>query len=199
MNSFSQTRPPQPCFQDAVSELRDVLDRLNELSAAVEITGNLLVQSLDSGHKLLTCGNGGSAADALHMAEELTGRYLRERRALPAICLNADVTALTCIGNDYGFERIFSRQIEALGQAGDVLVAFSTSGNSRNIILALETARTKGLITILVSGKDGGSAKPLSDHALVVPSATTARIQEVHTLVMHQWLEAIDLHFTPLP
>lgn len=199
MNSFSQTRPPQPCFQDAVSELRDVLDRLDELSAAVEITGNLLVQSLDSGHKLLTCGNGGSAADALHMAEELTGRYLRERRALPAICLNADVTALTCIGNDYGFERIFSRQIEALGQAGDVLVAFSTSGNSRNIILALETARTKGLITILVSGKDGGSAKPLSDHALVVPSATTARIQEVHTLVMHQWLEAIDLHFTPLP
>ncbi len=199
MNSFSQTRPPQPCFQDAVSELRDVLDRLDELSAAVEITGNLLVQSLDSGHKLLTCGNGGSAADALHMAEELTGRYLRERRALPAICLNADVTALTCIGNDYGFERIFSRQIEALGQAGDVLVAFSTSGNSRNIILALETARTKGLITILVSGKDGGSAKPLSDHALVVPSATTARIQEVHTLVMHQWLEAIDLYFTPLP
>lgn len=196
MNTISSPRAALPPFREAVSELRDVLNRLDELSAVVEGAGDLLTRTLDAGGKILTCGNGGSAADALHMAEELIGRYLRDRRALPSICLNSDVTALTCIGNDYGFDRIFSRQIEGLGKSDDVLVAFSTSGNSKNILLALETAREQGIATILLSGKDGGLAKSLCSHAIIVPSETTARIQEVHTLIMHQWLEAIDLHFT---
>ena len=141
---------------------------------------------------MLTCGNGGSAADALHLAEELVGRFKKDRRALPAICLNADVTALTCIGNDYGFDALFSRQVEALGRPGDVLAGFSTSGNSRNVNAAFAAARRQGLVTILLSGRDGGAARALADHPLVVPSQTTARIQEVHTLILHQWLEAID-------
>jgi phosphoheptose isomerase len=186
-------------FQDTIEELSILLQRTTELTGAVEEAGALIVRTLANGNKALTCGNGGSAADALHMAEELTGRYRRERRALPAICLNADVTALTCIGNDYGFDRIFSRQIEALGQPGDVLVAFSTSGNSPNILQGLDAARQLGVTTILLSGKDGGDAKPMCDMPIIVPSATTARIQEVHTLIMHQWLEVIDLHFAGTP
>jgi D-sedoheptulose 7-phosphate isomerase len=133
------------------------------------------------------------------MAEELTGRYLRERRALPAICLNADVTALTCIGNDYGFDQIFARQLEALGKPGDILVAFSTSGNSPNILRCLDTARQLQIHSVLLAGKDGGAAKSRCDRPLIVPSSTTARIQEVHTLIMHQWLERIDIHFTSTP
>ena len=162
------------------------------LAPAVDAAGEAILASLRSGGKLLTCGNGGSAADALHLAEELVGRYRIDRRALPAICLNADVTALTCIANDYGYNAIFSRQVEALGRSGDVLVGFSTSGNSPNVLAAFAAARARGVITILLSGKDGGQARTQCDHALVVPSATTARIQEVHTLVLHQWLEAID-------
>jgi D-sedoheptulose 7-phosphate isomerase len=154
--------------------------------------GEAILTCLKNGGQLLTCGNGGSAADALHLAEELVGRYKVERRPLPAICLNADVTALTCIANDYGYDRIFSRQIEAFGRPGDVLVAFSTSGNSANALAALACAEPMGLVTILLSGKDGGAAKGTCDHEIIVPSDTTARIQEIHTLILHQWLEQID-------
>jgi D-sedoheptulose 7-phosphate isomerase len=199
-----ENKPPQPQpntvtpppFEDAIKELETVLQQTRSLAQTVDETGECLVRALSAGNKIFTCGNGGSAADALHMAEELTGRYLRERRALPAICLNADVTALTCIGNDYGFEHIFARQLEALGQAGDVLVAFSTSGNSPNIIRCLQTAHRLGMQSVLLSGKDGGAAKQGCDTPIIVPSNTTARIQEVHTLIMHQWLERVDLHFT---
>src|SRR5262249_8518219 len=120
------------------------------------------------------------------------GRYNLERRGLPAVCLNADVTALTCIGNDYGYDRVFSRQVEALGRPEDVLVGFSTSGNSPNVLAAFRLAHEIGLTTIFLGGKDGGLAKGLCDHEIVIPSKTTARIQEVHTLILHQWLEAID-------
>jgi len=183
-----------PSFESALKELSDVLAASVALAPLVEQTGRVILDSLRQGGQLLTCGNGGSAADALHMAEELVGRYRRERRALPAVCLAADPTALTCIGNDYGFEQVFSRGVEALGRKGDVLVAFSTSGNSANILAAFRAARGRGVVSILLSGKHGGQARALADHALIVPSANTARIQEVHTLVLHQWLEAIDAH-----
>ncbi|WP_419788555.1 D-sedoheptulose-7-phosphate isomerase [Mucilaginibacter sp. SP1R1] len=148
--------------------------------------------SILNGGKLLTCGNGGSAADALHLSEELVGRYQAERRSLPAICLNADVTAITCIGNDYGFEQIFSRQVHGLGKPNDILVGFSTSGNSANVLAAFEQARRQGIVTIYLGGKKGGAMKGTCDHEIIVPSNTTARIQEVHTFILHQWLELLD-------
>ena len=180
-------------FEESLVELVDVLQKSKNLAQSVAKVGNTIIQSILSGGKLLTCGNGGSAADALHLAEELVGRYNHERKGLPAICLNADVTALTCIANDYGYERIFARQVEALGKAGDVLVGFSTSGNSKNVNEAFKLAKQMGVITVLLCGKDGGAAKGMCDYELIVPSNTTARIQEVHTVILHQWLEAIDV------
>jgi len=194
MTTSASCQSGSPSFESSLRELSDVLAASIVLAPLVAQTGCLILDSLRQGGQLLTCGNGGSAADALHLAEELVGRYRRERRALPAVCLAADPTALTCIGNDYGFEQVFSRGVEALGRRGDVLVAFSTSGNSANILAALRAARERGVVSILLSGKDGGQARVLADHALIVPSANTARIQEVHTLVLHQWLEAIDAH-----
>jgi D-sedoheptulose 7-phosphate isomerase len=189
-----------PTFTESLDELRSVLTASTALSPVVSTVGGVILASLRQGGKLLTCGNGGSAADALHLAEELVGRYKIERRALPAICLNSDVTALTCIGNDYGYDAIFSRQVEALGRRGDVLVGFTTSGNSANVLAAFATARARGISTVLLSGKDGGKARTQCDFPIIVPSATTARIQEVHTLVLHQWLEAIDAaDWTQLP
>lgn len=179
-------------FRDSLLELSSVLAASTAIQETVEMAGRAILDCLHRGGKLLTCGNGGSAADALHLAEELVGRYDAERRALPAVCLNADVTALTCIGNDYGYDKVFSRQVEALGRPGDVLVGFTTSGNSPNVLAALRVAQSLGLITILLGGKDGGAAKGTCPHEIIVPSFTTARIQEVHTLILHQWLEAID-------
>jgi phosphoheptose isomerase len=179
-------------FQSSIDELQSVLTASSALAPAVEAAGRAIVEALLAGGKLLTCGNGGSAADALHLAEELVGRYAVERRALPAVCLNADPTAITCICNDYGYEKVFSRGVEALGKPGDVLVGFTTSGNSANVIAAFEAAAPRSVTTILVAGKSGGNARGLCDHEIIVPSDNTARIQEVHTLVLHQWLEAID-------
>lgn len=191
MSSASRT---PPTFAQSVDELRAVLEAAHALTPAVEAVGAAILASLKAGGTLLTCGNGGSAADALHLAEELVGRYSRERRALPAICLNADPTAITCICNDYGYEHVFSRGVEALARRGDVLVGFSTSGNSANVLAAFTAAKKKGVITVLLAGKDGGKARGTCDHEIVVPSKNTARIQEVHTLVLHQWLEGIDAH-----
>lgn len=183
-----------PTFLQSIEEARAVLESCRALAPAVERAGEAILGSLIAGGTLLTCGNGGSAADALHLAEELVGRYSRERRALPAICLNADPTAITCIGNDYGYEQVFSRGVEALGRRGDILVGFTTSGNSANVLAAFAAAKKKGVVTVLLSGKDGGKARGGCDHEIIVPSASTARIQEVHTLVLHQWLEGIDAH-----
>lgn len=183
---------PVPTFSRSIEELRAVLSAAQALGPAVEAAGAAILVSLKAGGTLLTCGNGGSAADALHLAEELVGRYSRERRALPAICLNADPTAITCICNDYGYEHVFSRGVEALARRGDVLVGFTTSGNSANVLAAFAAAKKKGVTTVLLAGKDGGRARGTCDHEIVVPSNNTARIQEVHTLVLHQWLEAID-------
>src|ERR1041385_3593615 len=179
-------------FRNALQELSSLLESCKQLESAVERAGESILACLGRGGKLLTCGNGGSAADALHLAEELVGRYDADRRALPAVCLNADVTALTCIGNDYGYDRIFSRQVEPLGRWGDVLVGFTTSGNSPNVLAAFQTARAMDVRTVFLGEKNGGKAKGSCDHEIIVPSFTTARIQEVHTLILHQWLEAVD-------
>jgi D-sedoheptulose 7-phosphate isomerase len=181
-------------IQPAIYELQQVLSDMGSLSDFIDAAGQVIVSALTTGHKVLTCGNGGSAADALHFAEELVGRYSRNRRALPAVCLNADATALTCIANDFGFENIFSRAVEALGAPGDVIVGFSTSGNSVNVRQAIQASKEKGLVTIMLLGKGGGQSKGLADFEIIVPSQNTARIQEVHTLVLHSWLDVIDAH-----
>lgn len=154
-----------------------------------------LAASLADGHKVLACGNGGSAADAQHFAAELTGRYERERPGLPGIALTVDSSALTAIGNDYGFERVFAKQVEALGVTGDWLLAISTSGSSPNVVKAIEAAHARGLHVIAMTGKDGGAmAKMLrqGDVELRAISGVTARIQEVHILFLHCLCDAID-------
>lgn len=151
----------------------------------LEILAQRCVSALNSGGKILFFGNGGSAADAQHLATELSIRFVADRRALAGLALTTDSSALTACGNDYGFEALFSRQIEALGRAGDVAIGFSTSGNSPNIIRALETARRLGMTAAAFSGKTGGKLKEIADPMLCVPSATTARIQEIHIILGH--------------
>ena len=157
--------------------------------------GDDMAERLKRGCRILVCGNGGSAADAQHFAAELSGRYIKERRALAGIALTTDTSALTAIGNDYGFDRIFSRQVEALGRPGDLLVGISTSGNSPNVILAVEAAKQLGIRTIGLLGRDGGKLKDLVDDAIIVPCPITARIQEVHQMIYHFWCETIEAHF----
>jgi D-sedoheptulose 7-phosphate isomerase len=140
----------------------------------------------------LICGNGGSAADAQHIAAEFVGRYETERRALPAIALTTDTSALTALANDYGFERVFARQVEALAQPGDCLIAISTSGNSPNVIAAVMTARSLGCRVIGMTGAKGKKLASLSDACLMVPSDRTARIQEAHITIAHIWCELVD-------
>ena len=154
-----------------------------------------MAERLRRGGRILVAGNGGSAADAQHLAAELSGRYLKERRALAGIALTTDTSALTAIGNDYGFDFVFSRQVEALGRPGDLFIGISTSGNSPNILKAVESAKALGLKTLGLLGRDGGKLKAMVDDALVVPSPVTARIQEVHQMVYHFWCEAIDAQF----
>jgi D-sedoheptulose 7-phosphate isomerase len=151
-----------------------------------------MAERLRRGCRILVCGNGGSAADAQHFAAELSGRFVKERRALAGIALTTDTSALTAIGNDYGFDQIFSRQVEALGRPGDLLVGLSTSGHSPNVIRAVEAARSLGMRTLGLLGRDGGRLRDLVDDALVVPSPVTARIQEVHLMTYHLWCEALD-------
>jgi D-sedoheptulose 7-phosphate isomerase len=176
----------------ALTALITTAQRTKVLAPAIDAAGFELKAILGRGGKILTAGNGGSAADALHMAEELVGRYSKERPAMAALSLCADPTTLTCIANDYGYNRVFARQVEGLGRSGDALVVFTTSGNSPNLIEALNTARERDLITFALLGKDGGKAKGLAHHELIVPGEDTARIQEIHTLILHSWLETIE-------
>ena len=157
--------------------------------------GEDMAERLKRGCRILMCGNGGSAADAQHFAAELSGRYVKERRALAGLALTTDTSALTAIGNDYGYDLVFSRQVEALGRPGDLLVGISTSGNSRNVILAVEAAKAQGMRTLGLLGRDGGQLRTLVDDALVVPSPVTARVQELHQMTYHFWCELIDTHF----
>jgi len=151
-----------------------------------------ITQALRQGGKVLTCGNGGSAAEALHLAEEMIGRFHRHRAPLAAICLNADPTALTCIANDFGFEEVFTRQVEGLGRKGDVLVALSTSGRSPNVVRALKQARQLGLTTIGMLGERGSPAEEFCDLALICEMKTAAHKQEAHLTAIHVILEHLD-------
>ncbi|UZP75616.1 SIS domain-containing protein [Candidatus Paraluminiphilus aquimaris] len=147
--------------------------------------GEICAEALRAGKRIYLCGNGGSAADAQHIAAELIGRFVSDRRSLPAIALTTDTSALTAIGNDYGYDHVFSRQVEGLAQPGDVLLAISTSGNSMNILNAVESAQKSGVLAIGLSGKSGGELHRVADLSLVVPSDVTARIQEMHIVVGH--------------
>ena len=162
------------------------------LEADIKKACETAVAILKAGGKILLCGNGGSAADAQHIAAELTGRYKTERGALAGIALTTDTSALTAIGNDYGYEFVFSRQLEALGREGDLLIAISTSGNSGNVVKALELARKIGIKTIGLSGRTGGAMNELCELNLVVPSNDTPRIQEMHIMIGHIICQAID-------
>ncbi|MBX7054867.1 MAG: SIS domain-containing protein [Pyrinomonadaceae bacterium] len=167
----------------------------SSLTGAIRDGAELLFETFAAGKKVLVCGNGGSAADAQHIAAEFVGRYETERRALPSVALTTDTSALTALSNDYGFERVFARQVEALAVEGDCLIAITTSGNSPNVIAAVMEARSRGCKVIGLTGKNGKKLAGLSDHCLLVPSTRTARIQEAHIAIAHIWCEAIDIRF----
>ncbi|ACV26093.1 phosphoheptose isomerase [Kangiella koreensis] len=165
------------------------------LPESIEKAGQIMVNSLLNGHKILTCGNGGSAGDAQHFSSEMLNRFERERPSLPAIALTTDTGTLTSISNDYSYNDVFAKQLRALGQPGDVLLAFSTSGNSRNVINAMETALSKDMLIVSLTGKDGGEMAGLigpNDIEIRVPSNSTARIQEVHLVIIHALCDFID-------
>jgi len=165
--------------RDVITQIeKDMLPRILEMVA-------MLVETFSRGGKLLVMGNGGSAADAQHFAAEIVGRFKMERRGLPAIALSTDTSILTAVGNDYGFDDVFSRQIEALSSSGDLAIGISTSGNSPNVLKALKLAREKGCRTIGLLGKDGGTIKDVCDLALIVPTNDTPRIQEGHITIIH--------------
>ncbi len=170
----------------------EVSSKIKKLLPLIKRTANLCVKSLKNGGKIILCGNGGSAADAQHISAELTGRYKSERKGLAGIALTTDTSALTAIGNDYGFEYIFSRQVEAIGKKDDILIAISTSGNSQNIINAIESAKKKEIKIITLIGKDGGKMKDLGDINIMIPSNNTPRIQEMHIMIGHMICLLID-------
>jgi D-sedoheptulose 7-phosphate isomerase len=159
---------------------------------AIAVAAERMIESFRAGHKLLAFGNGGSASDAQHLCAELAGRYVRERPGLPAIALTANTSDLTAIGNDYGYDRVFARLVEAHGRAGDVAVAISTSGNSRNVLEAVALARQRGLVTIGLTGRDGGKLAGTVDVPIAVASDRTPRIQETHIAILHVLCELVD-------
>jgi D-sedoheptulose 7-phosphate isomerase len=180
-------------FQQAISEHLRIIESLAAQQSLLEHIGAQMSQAILRGNKVLWCGNGGSAADSQHLAAELMGRFRRERCGLPSIALTTDTSILTAIGNDYGYERVFQRQVEALCQAGDILVGISTSGNSRNVCAALETARQRGAFTVAFTGDGGGEMSRIAEAVLCVPSKDTARIQEGHILCGHMLCDWIEL------
>jgi D-sedoheptulose 7-phosphate isomerase len=186
---------PVTNVRSQIEASRDVIASLLAQEEAIARIAAVCVEALRAGKKILTCGNGGSSCDAMHLAEELVARYRSDRRALPALALVADPSVLSCIANDFGWEEVFTRQLEAHGRAGDVLVVFTTSGKSENIGRALRRARELGITTIGLLGKDGGPSLPLCDHAVVVASDDTARIQEAHALLLHILCEAAEAEF----
>lgn len=179
-------------FAQSIEAKQQAADILNEPAAQA---AELMLQCLMNDGKILACGNGGSAADAQHFAAEMTGRFEKERMELAAVALTTDTSALTAIGNDYGFEQVFSKQVRALGRAGDILVGISTSGNSANVIEAIKAAHERDMHVIALTGRDGGRIAALlkdSDILLNVPHQRTARIQEIHILLIHALCDCID-------
>ena len=175
-----------------LEEHRDVAAAMQPLLPAIGALTARICEAFATGGRLYAFGNGGSAADAQHLAAELIGRYRRDRRPLPAVALTVDPSVVTCIANDYGYERVFARQVEALAGPRDVVVAFTTSGRSQNVIDGLEAARRAGATSVLFGGGDGGAAAGSADIALLAPSTTTARIQEMHLLLLHLVSEGVD-------
>ena len=180
-------------FLTNLNEHMALFQQLSGLDAAISQAIDACVQSLQKGGKLMLCGNGGSAADSQHLAAEFTGRFSQDRPPIAAVALSSDTSALTCIGNDYSFNDIFSRQVQALGKAGDCLIAISTSGNSGNVLSAVAAAQSLGISTIGLLGRDGGKLKAQCDVSIVVPSQVTARIQEAHILIGHSLCGAVEL------
>lgn len=177
------------------SHLETVNKVINNMENDIETAAIIIIDALKNGNKILLCGNGGSAADAQHIAAELTGRYKTERRGLPGIALTTDTSALTAIGNDYGYNRIFDRQVESLASRGDVIIGISTSGNSKNVISALKLGQELGCKTVGFTGRDGGEMNKVCDINLIVPSDNTPRIQEIHILFGHTICQIIDNNF----
>ncbi len=178
-------------LEKAVGELSQLIPQLAALEPQMSRLASAMMDAWAKRGKVMTCGNGGSASDAMHLAEELIARFQKNRRALAAIAL-CDPTAVTCAANDFGYDAVFSRQVEGLGNPGDVLIAFSTSGNSVNVIRALEAALKQGVVTAGFLGRDGGKAKALCDIPIVVPAQTSARIQEGHKVLYHVLCEWVD-------
>ena len=169
-----------------------VVQDMKKIMPEVASAGLRVRTALEKGRKILICGNGGSAADSQHMAAEFVGRFVKERQSLPALALTVDTSLLTAVGNDYGFDCVFSRQVEGLGQEGDVLIAISTSGNSANVVKAVKTAKEKGIYVIALTGENGGILAKESDLCLAVPSQVTARIQEMHIMIIHMICEIAE-------
>ena len=174
--------------QGAAATIAALTEQADRIAAAAQ----LMIETLCAGGQVLTAGNGGSAAEAMHMAEELVGRFRTNRRSLPAVSMVSDGTALTCIGNDFGFDEIFARQVWGLGQKGDLLIAFTTSGKSRNVLRALEEANKKKMKSICFLGRDGGFTKGVATLDLIVSGTSTARIQESQKLLFHVLCETVD-------
>ena len=184
----------QGLVRKTLEEHISVARAMQALEPRIAEAGQICANALQSGKRIYLCGNGGSAADAQHIAAELIGRFVGERRSLPAIALTTDTSALTAIGNDYGYDQVFSRQVEGLAEEGDILIAISTSGNSSNILKAVEVARQQGSHVIGLSGKSGGELRRAADLSLVVPSDVTARIQEMHIVIGHLLCALIERH-----
>ncbi|MEI6739881.1 MAG: SIS domain-containing protein [Gemmatimonadaceae bacterium] len=177
----------------ALLELADTARRTaQELEGAIDEALAMVRRTVGSGGTIFFCGNGGSAADAQHMATEYVVRYMRNRRAYPAIALTTDTSLLTATGNDFGFDHIFSRQVEALAKPGDLLIIHSTSGNSPNVLLAAEAARAKGVPVLAFSARDGGALRALADHNIIIPTSRTDRAQELHLCIEHAICDAIE-------
>ncbi|WP_420714794.1 D-sedoheptulose-7-phosphate isomerase [Roseateles sp. SL47] len=180
-------------FLSNLTSHQALMAELPALDGVLTAAGKALGERLRHGGKLMFCGNGGSAADSQHLAAELTGRFMKDRRPLAGLALSTDSSALTCIGNDYSFDDVFARQVVALGRPGDALLAISTSGNSANVLKAVQAARELGVFTVGLLGRDGGRLREVCDTAIVVPSQVTARIQEAHLLIGHTLCGMIEI------
>jgi D-sedoheptulose 7-phosphate isomerase len=195
----SHSKSHKSTWLSALTEAQSTLDLFLKDSAQIEKCerfSNLLIETFQGGGKLFTCGNGGSHCDAMHFAEEFTGRYRKDRRPLGALALG-DPSHVTCVSNDYGFDQIFSRQLEGLARKGDMLVGLSTSGNSANVIMAFESAKQMGIRTVALLGKDGGKLASMADLAIVIKATTSDRIQEMHIKLIHTVIETVERQIFP--
>jgi len=185
---------PTNLLNQKVLTLQDLLSNtITNYGAQFEICAKIFADTLRNGNTIFWCGNGGSASESSHLAVELIGRFKNNRNPLPSISLNSDSTAITCIANDFGYDQIYSRQLDGLAKPGDLLIALSTSGKSENIVNVLKMARSKGVTSISLLGKGGGTALEISDHSILVKSDETARIQEIHLLIGHTFCEFAEI------